>query len=102
VRRAFGDEGSFPVDYLPQTWRAAVVTVRLRGPLRLETETSSGQPKALRLDADEAYVGRQQVPVAVVEWLLGADGRQLTRLRVPEPVEAVTIERGRAVVRTLS
>jgi hypothetical protein len=101
VRQALGEGGATLADYLPESWRTAVVTVRLRGPLRLETEASPGQPKALRLQIEEAYVGRQQVPVTAVEWLLGA-GRQLTRLPVPESVEGVTVERGRAVVRTLS
>lgn len=102
LSRVAGDAGGPLGDYLPQSWRAATVTVRLRGPLRLETETSTGQTKALRLQADEAYVGRQQVPVAAVEWLLGTRGRPVTRLPVPESVEGVTVERGRAVVRTLS
>jgi hypothetical protein len=102
LRRALGDEGGAWTDYLPDSWRTAVVTVRLRGPLRLETETSPGQPKSLRLEVTEAYVGQQRVPVTAVEWMLGADGRRLTRLRVPESVEAVTIERQRAIIRTLS
>jgi hypothetical protein len=103
LRRALGEEVSGWMDYLPDSWKTAIVAVRLRGPLRLETETSPGQPKALRLDVTEAYVGQQRVPVPAVTWMLGPDGRRLlTRLRVPSSVEAVTIERQRAVVRTMS
>jgi hypothetical protein len=103
LRRAFGEGVAGLMDYLPDSWTGAVITVRLRGPLRLETETSPGQPKALRLDVTEAYAGQQRVPVTAVEWMLGPDGRRLfTRLRVPSSVESVTIERQRAVIRTLS
>ncbi len=103
LRRAFGEGVAGLIDYLPDSWTTAVVTVRLRGPLRLETETSPGQPKTLRLEVTEAYVGQQQVPVTAVQWMLGPDGRRLfTRLRIPLSVERVTIERQRAVIRTLS
>jgi hypothetical protein len=103
LRRALGEKVAGWMDYLPGSWMTAVVTVRLRGPLRVETETSPGQPRALRLEVTDAYVGQQRVPVTAVDWMLGPDGRRLfTRLRLPASVEGVTIERQRAVVRTSS
>ncbi len=103
LRRALGQEVAAWMEYLPDSWKTAIVTVRLRGPLRLESETSPGQPKALRLEVTDAYIGQQRVPATAVEWMLGPDGRRLfTRLRVPSSVEAVTIERQRAVIRTMS
>jgi hypothetical protein len=103
LRRVLGEEAAGWNDYLPESWRTADLTVWLRGPVRLETETSPGQPKALRLEVSEAHVGRQRVPVTAFEWMLGPDGQRLfTRLRLPSSVEAVTIERQRAIVRTAS
>ena len=94
-----GDDGSTLVAYLPESWRKSGVILRLRGPLRLETETSRGQAKALRFDVDEAYVGRQRVPVLALERLLAANER-LSRWSVPDAVTAVIVEKGRAVVHT--
>lgn len=85
--------------YLPDSWRSFGPILTLKGPLRLETETSRGQPRALRFDVDEAYLGRQRVPVFAIERLLGA-GERLGRWSVPDSVTAVIIERGRAVVQT--
>jgi hypothetical protein len=83
--------------YLPEGWRRAGFLVTLRGPLRLETETSRGQARALRFEIDEAYVGRQRVPVFAIERVLAA-GERLGRWSVPDSVSAVIIEKGRAVV----
>jgi hypothetical protein len=94
-------EGSALVAYLPESWRNSAVTLTLRGPLRLETETSRGQARALRFDIDEAHVGRQRVPVLALERFLAANDR-LSRWSVPDSVSAVIVERGRAVVRTES
>ena len=103
LARALGGGLARGLDYLPASWRTSVATVRLRGPLRVETETSSGQPRTLRLEVTEAYIGQQRVPVTAVEWILGEDGRRLfTRLRLPSSVEGITIERQRAIVRTSS
>jgi hypothetical protein len=97
---ADGEESAF-VAYLPESLRKSAVTLTLRGPLRLETETSRGQAKALRFDIDEAYVGRQRVPVLALERFLAASDR-LSRWSVPDSVTAVIVEKGRAVVQTES
>lgn len=94
-------EGSALVAYLPESWRNSAATLTLRGPLRLETETSRGQARALRFDIDEAHVGRQRVPVLALERFLAANDR-LSRWAVPDSVSAVIVEKGRAVVRTES
>jgi hypothetical protein len=99
LSEAFGAEGSTLVEYLPQSWRSSGVIVTLRGPLRIETQTSRGQLKALRFDVDEAYVGRQRVPVALLESLLGIR-EGLSRWSLPESIQAVIVEKGRAVLRT--
>lgn len=99
LREVAGDERSTLVEYLPESWRKAGVIVTLRGPLRLEAETSRGQAKSLRLDVEEAYAGRQRVPVLVLERLLAANER-LSRWSVPDSVTAVTVEKGRVVVQT--
>lgn len=99
VNQLAGDEKSTLVEYLPESWRKAGVIVTLRGPLRLEVETSRGQGKSLRLDVEEAYSGRQRVPVLVLERLLATNER-LTRWSVPDSVTAVIVEKGRAVVQT--
>jgi len=83
--------------YLPESWRRSGVTLALRGPLRLETETSRGQARALRFEIEDAYIGRQRVPVFALERLLATDER-LGRWSVPDAVSAVIIEKGRAVV----
>jgi hypothetical protein len=99
--QVLGDHGSPLTEHVPKSWRSASVILTLRGPLRLETEASRGQPKALRFDVEEAYLGRQRVPVVAVERLLGAHGG-LRKWSVPDSVDAVIVERGRAVVRTAS
>ena len=83
--------------YLPESWQKAGVTLTLRGPLRLETETSRGQAKALRFEIDEAHIGRQRVPVFALERFLATNDR-LGRWSVPDSVTSVIIEKGRAVV----
>lgn len=88
-------------DYLPESWRGSRVTLTLRGPLRLETETSRGQARALRFDIEEAYVGRQRVPVLAAERLVGSAER-LSRWPVPDSITAVIVEKGRVVVQSES
>lgn len=83
--------------HLPESWQKAGITLTLRGPLRLETETSRGQARALRFEIEEAYVGRQRVPVLALERLLATNDR-LGRWSVPDSVTSVIIEKGRAVV----
>jgi hypothetical protein len=99
VGEAAGAGVSPLLDYLPESWRRTRATVTLRGPLRLETETSRGQAKALRFDIEEAYVGRQRVPVLAVERLVGSPER-LGRWPVPDSISAVIVEKGRVVVQT--
>lgn len=88
--------------YLPDGWLPGALWISMRGPVRLELETTRGQPRILRFAAEDARVGRQRVPVAVMLWAIGPGGRRLERWPVPDAVESVTLERGRAVLRIVS
>jgi hypothetical protein len=93
-----GEGGSGLLEYVPESWQRAGIILTLRGPLRLETETARGQAKTLRLNIDEAYLGRLRVPVFAVDRFGAAE--RLRRWSVPDSVSAVVVEKGRVVVQT--
>jgi hypothetical protein len=94
------------VQHIPESWRARAVWLRVRGPLRLEVDASRQQRRALRLEIEHAFVGRQRVPVRVLgvlcRLLLRSEASQLLRWSLPASVEMVTVEPGRVVIRTVS
>lgn len=103
LRRVIGERVSTRLSgELPAGWADRPLWLRLSGPVHLQRDTGRTQPRALRMDVSEAFVGRQRVPAEVVGLLLGEDAARLLRWRVPDGVEGVTIEPGRAVVRMLS
>lgn len=103
LRRVIGERVSTTLSReLPSGWVDRSLWLRLRGPVHLQRDTGRIQPRALRMDVSEVFVGRQRVPVAAVGLLLGEDAARLLRWPVPDGVEGVTIEPGTAVVRMLS
>jgi hypothetical protein len=85
---------------LPAAWLARPVAVRLAG--RARVESGSRDRRYLRFEVDEFALGHQRLPVAAARLVLDPAALGLLRWRLPEGVEDVTIEPGRAVVRTVS
>lgn len=94
--------GALLSSYLPDGSVPSTVWITLRGAVRLEVETTRGQPRVLRFAPEEARVGRQPVPVSTLLWALGSGGQRLERWAVPDAVESLSLEPGRAVVRLAS
>jgi hypothetical protein len=87
-------------DLLPGPWLARPVWVEVVA--RPVTETAGGRRRYLRLDVREMRLGRQRVPALLVNMMLEPGARRLLRWPLPQSIEDVTVEPGRAVVRTAS
>lgn len=87
-------------DQLPAAWRARPLWIELVA--RPTTEITGGRRRYLRLDVREMRVGRQRVPAFFAKLVLEPGAVRLLRWPLPQAIEDVTIERGRAVVRTAS
>lgn len=87
-------------DVVPGAWLARPAWIELVA--KPTTETVRGRRRYLRLDVHEMRIGRQRVPALFAKLLLEPGAARLLRWPLPPSVEDVTIEPGRAVVRTAS
>ena len=79
-------------------WREHPVWLRIGAHVRVEEQS----PRHLQLDVDALVVGRQRVPALALRFLLDPGGVGLLRWPLSSHIESVTIEPGRAVIRTAS
>lgn len=85
---------------LPSAWFEWPVGVSIAGRVRLES--GKGEKRYLRVSVERFAVGRQALPGFCARLLLDPSAVGLLRWRLPSGVEDVTVEPGRAVVRTAS
>jgi len=83
---------------LPAGWWERPVWLRVGAHVRVEERS----PRHLRLDVDALVVGRQRVPALALRLLMDPGGVGLLRWPLPSHIESVTIEPGRAIIRTAS
>jgi len=88
------------VDFLPIPWLERPVWLHLEARASLEVGAARGQRRYLRLDVERFALGRQPLPQALLRLLLGPATSSLLRWRMPEAVEAITIEPGIVVIKT--
>jgi hypothetical protein len=83
---------------LPASWQERPVWLRIGAHLRIEERP----PRHLQLNVDALVVGRQRVPALALRLILDPGGVGLLRWPLSSHIESVTIEPGRAVIRTAS
>lgn len=86
-------------DVLPSGWLGRPVWLELDTTPRVET--ANGR-RFLRLDVRSFRVGRQTLPALLVRLVLDPATARVLRFGLPEHVESVTVEPGRAVIRIAS
>jgi hypothetical protein len=100
LRRLLADvPSSGLVDRLPGRWSGRRVWLHLYVHARVETVGGRHQ---LRLDIERFAAGRLPLPRIAARLLLDPDSLRWLRLRLPDHVQGVTIEPGRAVIRFAS
>lgn len=87
---------------VPAAWLERPVWLRLSVRARIEPGTTRAQRRYLRLEVVEFAVGRQWLPAPLVRLLIDPATLRVLRWPVPDGVEAVTIEKGRVVIRIAS
>ena len=87
-------------DVLPERWLGHRAWIHLRARARVEPGGSRGQRRYLRLDVERFQVGRQRLPALTLRHLLSPSALRVLRWPLPDGVEAITLEAGRAVIRT--
>jgi hypothetical protein len=85
-------------DLLPAGWGQRPVWLRIRAHAELEAGT---RPR-LRFEPTEFAVGRLPLPTVMVRLLLDPGTLAIFRWSLPDDVEAVTIEAGRATIQVAS
>lgn len=85
-------------ELLPSGWGRREVWLRIRAHARLE----AGPRPRLRFEPAEFAVGRLPLPTVMVRLLLDPGTLAIFRWSLPEDVEAVTIDAGRATIRVAS
>jgi hypothetical protein len=83
---------------LPANWQERPVWLRIGAHIRIEERP----PRHLQLNVDALVVGRQRVPALALRLILDPGGVGLLRWPLSSHIESVTIEPGRAVIRTTS
>ena len=83
---------------LPASWLERPIWLRVGAHIRVEERP----PRHLRLDVDALVVGRQRVPALALRLLMDPGGVGLLRWPLPSHIESVTIEPGRAIIKTTS
>jgi len=83
---------------LPTRWLERPIWLRIGAHIRVEERP----PRHLRLDVDALVVGRQRVPAPALRLLMDPGGVGLLRWALPAHIESVTIEPGRAIIKTAS
>jgi len=87
---------------LPATWLEQSVWLHLWARASLEVGATRGQRRYLRLDIERLALGRQPLPGVLPLLLLNPVILSQLRLRIPETVEAITIETRMVVIRIAS
>ena len=87
-------------DAVPSAWRARPVWLHLVAVPKVES--GEGRRRYIRLHVERFAIGRQRLPGIFVRLILDPGTVRLLRWSVPETVEDVRIEPGRAVVRLAS
>jgi len=87
---------------LPATWLEQPVWLHLWARASLEVGAARGQRRYLRLDIERLALGRQPLPGVLPLLLLNPVILNQLRLRIPETVEAITIETRMVVIRIAS
>ena len=87
---------------LPAGWLDHRVWLRVGVRPRLEPEPARRERRYLRLEVTEFAVGRQRLPAVLLRVLLDPAALGVLRWRMPDGIDAVTVEPGRVVVRTAS
>lgn len=85
---------------VPARWHRRTVWLRLRTRVAIGAAAPPARHRWLRLDVERFWVGQQRLPAPAFGALLGPAAARLARLPLPEGVETVTVEPGRAVIRT--
>jgi hypothetical protein len=92
----------FPIpwlsDVVPAAWGHREVWLRIRAQARVET----GRRPRLRFEPTEFALGRLPLPTVMVRLLLDPGTLGIFRWSLPENVDAVTIDAGRATIRVAS
>lgn len=90
-------------DVLPGAWLDRGMWLRVDLRPRLEPEPLRPERRRhLRLDVTAFAIGRQRLPVVLLRVLLDPSALRVLRWRIPDGIDAVTVEPGRVVVRTAS
>ena len=87
-------------DFVPSSWLARPVWLHLVAVPRIET--ADARRRFVRLHVESFAIGRQRLPAIFTRLMLDPGTLRLLRWSVPETVEDVRIESGRAVVRLAS
>jgi len=87
---------------LPATWLEQPVWLHLWARASLEVGAARGQRRYLRLDIERLALGCQPLPGVLPLLLLNPVILNQLRLRIPETVEAITIETRMVVIRIAS
>ncbi|MGH7305630.1 MAG: hypothetical protein ACRELZ_20290 [Candidatus Rokuibacteriota bacterium] len=92
-----------PLSDLPSAaWLERQVWLHLRARASLEVGTARGQRRYLRLDVQRFAIGRQPLPSVLLQLLPSPGLQGLLRWRMPESIEAITIDPGTVVIKTSS
>lgn len=86
---------------LPNFWLEHRVWLYLRARIRVEGSTGPRR-RYVRLDVDRFAIGRLPIPAFLPRLLFDPTTLGLLRWPLPETVEDITIEKGRAVIRIAS
>lgn len=89
-------------DLLPARWLERPVWLHLGARTSLEVAAGRAHRRYLRLDVDRLAIGRQPLPGVLLRVMLNPAVLNQLRWRVPETVEAITIENRSVVIRTAS
>jgi hypothetical protein len=87
---------------LPGRWLERPVWLHLGARASLEVAAARGHHRYLRLDIERLAIGRQPIPAVLVGFVLNPAILSQLRWRVPDAVEAITIETRTVAIRTAS
>jgi hypothetical protein len=89
-------------DLLPAQWLERPVWLHLGARTSLEVGSGRAHRRYLRLDVERLAIGRQPLPGMLSRVLLNPAVLNQLRWRIPETVEAITIENRSVVIKTAS
>jgi hypothetical protein len=89
-------------DLTPADLLERPVWLHLSARASLEVGTTRGQRRYLRFDVQRFAIGRQPLPGMLLTLLPSPALQDLLRWRVPESIEAITIDPGAVVIKTSS